>query len=406
MLRYFIDLLDNNDAPVGTGPVTTATRIDITKRLDRAGSFSFDVPSTEPQLDQLQPRRRVIIWWIEAGVGVQQMTRGVIDRVEPVISPDGVSWRISGDDQLRELTFASPGFINLQSAGSPIDQATALAMLATYVPGWTLTAEATPPNDEIYYTTTGESILTLLVKVAEQCNDHFYNPPNAEKTIQYVSTFTDSGVRAISPGIRSEIADGICFITKLDQIRDSYDLITRIYPFGERTNPGTIPQTYITLLNCNRSVPSGYTINQGANWIQNDTAQAIYGTIVRYVQYSEIKALTAGATDQQSASNALYDLAIRELQERSQINYNYRVELAGCSDILHPGKTIRIVFRKVINGVVVIDIDDDFNILEATARLLPNQAAQTVALQVSTAYRPPFSEQDWVVLAEKNRQLK
>ena len=406
MLRYYIDLLDATDAPVGLGPVTTATNITITKRLDRAGTISFDVPSTEPQLSYLIPRTKVIIWHLDGINDAQEMTRGVIDRVEPIIGNDGITWRISGDDILRVLTWTSPGFINLQSAGSPISEATALSMLQSYMSGWTFTAAGTPTNDNVYYVTTGESILTLLGKVAEQTNDHFYNPLNSATTIKFISTFVDSGVRAISPGLRSVPETGICFITDLQEIRDSYDLITRIYPYGERTNPGTLPATYITLLNCNRSVPSGYTINQSANWIKNDNAETTYGTVVRYVQYSEIKALSGGAPDQQSASNALYDLAIRELRERDHINYTYQISLVGCSDLLYPGTTIRIVYRRVINGVVVMDIDDDFNILEVTTRLLPNQAAQTVALQISTAYRPPFSERDWVVNSEKNRQLK
>lgn len=406
MLRYFIDLLTTGDIPAGSGPITTATNITITKRLDKAGSFSFDVPSNEPQIADMQPRRMIIIWWIEAGIGAQELTRGVIDKVEPIITPSGVIWRVGGDDLIRELVWTSPGFINLASAGSPITQATALTMLETYTPTWQFVAEATPPNDSVYFSTSGESNLTLLGKVAEQCGDHWYAPLNYARQINYISTFTDSGIRAISPGLRSEPETGICFIVDLREIRDSYDLISRIYPHGERTNPGVFPSTFITLLNCNRTLPSGYTINQSANWIRNDAAETAYGIVVRYVQYSEIKALSGGATDQQSASNALYDVALRELQERSNINYNYRVELAGCSDLLSVGTTIRIVYRRVIDGVVILNIDDDFNILETTTRLLPNQAAQTVGLVISTAYRPPLNEADWAINTEKNRQLK
>lgn len=406
MLRYFVDLLDvNSDGKLLPGPITTAQEISITRSLDRAGSFEIVIPSNTTLVQYLQPRQKVVIYRVTASGGVVEIGRGIIDRVEPDLQSNGLVWRIAGNDILRELAGMSPGFASLwNGVNGPCSHATAVSTVAGYASSWTFTADPAPPIGYMYYKGSGDSVLTLCQKIAEQARTHFrleYGGVNP-RTVKFLSAFDYSYIVARAPGQAAVPRSGVAYIADLEEIRDTGDLVTKLYPYGEDKGGGN----YITLFNTTRSAPAGYTLNIGSNYIQNDGAITSYGTIVRYMQFSDIRRIGTSGLDDQAASDALFDVALRELQQRSQVAKSYRLKLVGAVDIVSVGSTIRVSYRKVIDGAVMYDLDSYFNVLESTIRLRPGNLPELVELVVSSVDRHPTSDASWAVLAERSRQFR
>ncbi len=407
MLRYYVDLLDvNTDGKLLGGPITTAQEMTFTSRLDQAGSFSIIVPSNTALVQQLQPRQKVVAYWMTPYNGAREMGRGIIDRVEPDLQNNSLVWRISGNDILRELAGISPGFLNLwNGVNGSCSHATAVSTIAPYAPDWDFTADPSPPIGYMYYKGSGDSMLTLCQKIAEQSRSHFRLEPGATnpRSVEFLSTFDFSSVVATAPGASAVPQAGRAYIADFEEIRDSGDLITRIYPYGGDNGSGG----YLTLFNTGRSAPAGYTLDNSVNnYIQNDVAIASYGTISRYVQFPDIRLIGTSFLDNVSASDALFDVALRELEQRSQVAKSYRLKLVGCVDILSVGTTIRVSYRKVINGSLVYTVDDYFSILESTISLRPGTPPETIELIVSSVDRHPTTDASWAVLAERQRMFR
>lgn len=400
MLAYYVDILDTITGGKLGSMITNATEITFTKRLDRAGSFSMTLPSNA-DITNLTPRKLVSVNWITS-TGVTEIGRGVVDRIEPSFDGNSLTWHISGDDILRELAWVSPGFTSLwNGVNGPCSHATAVSTVAAFAPTWTFTADGTPSTDSVYYKGKGDSVLSICGEIARQCNNHFYLDSYG-RVIKFISTFGANSVVAVAPGRTSVPNSSVLFIADIEEVRDSYDLITRIYPYGEDAGGGA----YRTLLNATRAAPSGYTLSTGSNYIKRDAAETAYGVISRYVQYPEIKRIGGSGLDDQAVSNALFDVALQELQQKSEISYSWRLHLIGSQNIIPVGTTIRVMYRKVINGQMVYNIDNNFNVLESTIRLVPGTPPQLVELVVSSVKRQPLSDGSWAVLAEKSRQFK
>ena len=406
MLRYFVDLLDvNSDGKLLGGPISTAQEITFTRRLDRAGDFEIIVPSNTTLVQYLQPRQKVAVYRVVPGVGLRELGRGIIDRVEPDLQNNGLIWRISGNDILRELAGLSPGFINLwNGVNGPCSHATAVSTVAGYASAWSFTADPAPPIGYMYYKSSGDSVLTLLQKVAEQARTHFrleYGGVNP-RSVTFLSAFAYSYVVARAPGEQSVPASGVAYIADLQEVRDTGELITRIYPYGEDKGGGS----YITLFNTTRSAPAGYTLNVGSNYIENNSAVSSYGTVVRHMQFADIRRIGTSPLDDQAVSDALFDVALRELQQRSQVAKSYRVQLVGTNDVINVGSTIRVSYRKVIDGTVVYNLDGYFYVLESTVRLRPGTIPEMVEMVISSVDRHPVTDASWAVLAERQRQFR
>lgn len=406
MLKYYVDLLDvTTDGKLLGGPITSATEITFTRRMDQAGSFSITVPSNTAIVQQLQPRQKVAIYWINAQHGVQEVGRGIIDVVEPDLQNNALVWRISGNDLLRELAGMSAGFTSLwNGVNGACSHATAVSTIAAAAPTWTFYADSSPPNGYVYYAGRGDSLLTLCQKMAEQCQCHFYllyGGANV-RTVKFFHDFGYAYLVAHAPGRNAAPADGVAYIADIEHVRDTSNLITKIRPYGSDSTG-----SYITLFNTSRSAPAGYTLDNSINnFIRNDNAIAAYGTIEKYIQYPDIKRIGSSFLDDIAASDALFDVALRELQQRSVVAESYRLKLIGTLAIIDVGTTIRVTYRKMINGAVVYDVDEYFQVLESTLRLRPGTPPETVELVVSSVDRYPATDAAWAVLAERQRQFR
>ena len=382
-LTFYINIEDASGNRLGSGPITSAAQWQYTARMDKAGEFAFSLPATDTQAGIVQRKRIARAYALMDGAWVE-VGAGIIDSIIRRPQADGtILLEISGSDLLRELTYRSVRNLRIYLNNEPISHAAAVAAVAAYAPaGWTVTPDATPPVDSIYGRFNGESVLAGLIKIAEKSQSHFYR--GSGRSIVFASDFADSGVRAISAG-PGDLAPATCAITALSETVDTYDLLTRIYPRGSGNG-----DVQLTLRPTTRTAPSGYTLDKSANYLENDAATVQYGRIEEFVEWREIGPIDNTALDLQSAANMLFDEALRELERRSELVETpyYDLALAGCSALLRPMQTVRVVYRDVAAG---IEIDRDLNIIEATWSIDAN-GVQTTALTVTTADRWPQSD--------------
>lgn len=401
-VEFFIDIEDSAGNKLGSGPITSATRWRSTSLMDRSGTFSFSMPLADPQAAIAQKKHVAVCHAITDG-GPVELGRGIIDECERVPQADGnVMLSVSGDDILRELTYRSVRFLELESSGNAVTHSSAVSSIASYAPsGWTLTADGSPPNDEIYYQFGGETVLAAALKVADLSRTHFYR--SADRTLTFTSSFTDSGIRAIEAPRNPDTSDPhTCYIVGQPRfVEDTRDLITRIYPYGSGSTDDAIDmsQSYRT------SAAAGYTLDLINNYINNDAAEAIYGRIEEVKQYRDIAPLGVTIPDQEAAANALHDIAFVELQRRSVAAEFFGLRLAGCASVLRPMQSIPCVFRRVVDGRTIMNVDDVLNIIGATVEV-DISGLRTSSLTVATVDRWPDQNTDAIVELSRNRNFR
>ena len=104
-MEFYIDVEDAAGNRIGSGPITTATSWKSTPKLDAAGTFSFEVPATDPKAVHLVNRRIVRCKAILNGA-VTELGAGIIDNVSLSLGNPSML-TVSGSDLLAELATTS-----------------------------------------------------------------------------------------------------------------------------------------------------------------------------------------------------------------------------------------------------------------------------------------------------------
>ena len=169
-----IDIEESDGTKLGSGPIVSASQWRFTARMDKAGNFSFTTPANDPKAQVVAKKRIARATALLNGRRVE-VGAGIIDHIEREPQSDGtVQLVVSGDDLLRELSYRSVLRLKLQSGGSAISQAAALALTESYAPsGWNFIADEAPGNNLVYGSFNGETVLAALIKIAEKSESHF-----------------------------------------------------------------------------------------------------------------------------------------------------------------------------------------------------------------------------------------
>jgi hypothetical protein len=118
----WIDVENASGTRYGDGPIRTATSWTSTRRLDRAGEFSFTMPASDPRLvcsdgTNLLQHKRVVRCWAADEHGIREKGAGVIDTIEWTVDAGGATMiTVSGSDLLRELANRTVGDLELFEA--------------------------------------------------------------------------------------------------------------------------------------------------------------------------------------------------------------------------------------------------------------------------------------------------
>ncbi len=386
---FWIDIEDSSGDKYGQGPIISAPKWQSVLRLDKAGTFSTSIPAIDSKSSLIQPRR-ILRCYTKVKDETVEIGNGIIDKIETSTSRDGVFLNVSGDDLLRELTHRSVGFLEIDE---PTDGKVGLTYIAAFFPsGWSYdTVNGYSSTDgDIYAAFAGESCLSALNKISGKLGEHF-RLGSGRKVVWLRTDQPSSNIRAIQPNVTPVGArrnQSVCLIDDLQETKDTYELFTRIYPFGAGNGRDRLDLFWSTL-----SLPAGYTVNTTLNYIENDTAVDTYGVVERYASYKDIAPISNSAADLEYASNYLASAAFNELSRAIQINRAYNVNVSKLDTIVYPGETIQVVYYTMLNGIPVINIDEDLIVLESTIEITQT-GAKTTQLQVSTVDKWPQNDLD------------
>ena len=398
-MSWRIDLLDNAGAVVGSGPITSATGWQSTTRMDRAGTFSFEIPASDAKASLIEPLRIVRCYALVGGAWTE-VGAGIVERIETAIDDDGgVTLRVSGADLVGLLATVTVdkmylnGTYTISEPMTPVTHATAVAVIrspsaTTPVGLWTFNADGSAPVNSLVGRWNFESVLQAAISLAAKCQTHFYYA--GFKTLTFASTTTASGVRAVRPG--GDLGSGLAAIAQLQVVEDGSDVVTVLIPFG-----GGNADARLNLAARTTATPSGFSVATNASgdfqYVFNDTATPDYGYRYATVVWNDITPISSTDGDVQAAANALFEQALRYLEQHASPGQFYRLALANCPTVLRPMQTIRVVYRDAAQNV---DIDTDLLILETTTTLTAD-GPQTTGLLVSTVDRWPESDAGAVV---------
>lgn len=386
-MDFYIDIENASGARQGSGPIISATSFRVTRRVDAAGDFQFEIPATDPQAAEVQHLRFVRCKAFINGAW-REVGDGIIESISRRVGSDGrLMLTISGGDRVRELAWRTVGNLKLESGGAAVSQMSAVFNIGLLAPaGWTFGTISSP--DDVYARFAGESVLSALILVATKTYCHFYYEGN--KILTYDSSFTDSGIAAVAAP--SELTSTTCAITDLEILEDSHDVVTRIYPYG-----GGQGDVRLNLWPGNSTLAPGlllsgktYSMSRANNYIECDTATSQYGLISRTVEFKDVAPLSNTDSHLSAAATALKNAAIRWLNQHLAPVETYRLTIAPFGQVLRPMQSIRLIYADVLAGV---NINRQLNILETTYEISA-AGIHTVGLTVSTGERLPYTDAD------------
>lgn len=417
--ELFINVENASGTRQGSGPITGAIYWRQTKAMDRAGEFEAVLPLSDPAAANIQAEYVLRAYAIIPGTGTVEIGSGVVDDISYEPTERGTIVRLKGLDEMRYLADRSVLFLALGGSGSPptVSHATCVAALETYAPsGWTFVEDSSPPFDEIIYRYGGESVLQALIQHANFSKTHFYL--SGAKEVTFSSTFSDSGITAISmPPQGASQSSQVAFISKYSYRKETKDIITRIYPYGGWYN-GIVSDYFIPGVNeVNYGLGggdpdywaspkyTGYTDNRTDNWIEKDSAVAIYGRRESQIQYPQVKVtfFTGGYSDEiwRDLCRLIYNRAIAELDWRGLAAEFYTLELQNCSTVLQPLTTIRVMIQQAEDNRSVFRVDENLLILESTIEFSQG-GLRTTKLEVTNAERYRMLD-PWATVLFNNR---
>lgn len=397
-MKYWIDVEDRAGHKYGDGPIVTCMKWTTVSCLDKAGSFEFTMPGSDPRSALLLPRRIVRCFWSTRGKTIE-VGAGVIDTINPTVNKGGtVTLKVSGSDLLREMTFRNMAFTVFDD-GSGNGITNPIASCVAEVPGWTVSAtEGTQEPELPYYTKwEGESVLTALNRIAVRTGEHF-RLKTGRSIVWIGRNAVSTGIRAV-PGIEffDDVEDDkICFITNLNIVEDSYDIVSRVYPYGGLHDnlPAMIDRSDLDITNLIPGVT--FTFSKPENWIQINATEAAYGYCEQYLFYDDIVAQADIPRHRIVASNQLVLATCVYLASNIAPKKNYEVNIERLNQVVSPGDSIRIVFRKIIDSYKVVDIDQEMVILEASSTL-DNKGIRTTKVTVGTIDK--WYNSNWAIIA-------
>lgn len=389
---FWVDIENSAGARVGAGPLR-ASRFAIADKLSACGDFSFVVSAADPNLNALSEKLIAVCKYIDINGAVQTFGGGVIDKITRTITSDGrLEIQVSGNNLARELIYRSVAALDLSGVGGAGVSDAPEQIMALAPAGWTINNGTTLTN--VYAGYNGESVLNALATVGEYIGEHWRLGSGREiDWLGTASTFLPSGIRAvqqINDSVAAETATTIALITSFEEQSDAAELITRIIPRGSG-NGGVV----LTLASITDSAPLGYTVDAVNNYLKRDDTETLYGRIERALDFKDIAPIANTTPDIQAAANMLLQACAEHLRRYGMPQKFYTIGLSKVDQVLQVGTTLRAVYRVLVDGVVIYDLNNDFNILE-TRNEISDQGIHTTSVTISTIDRLPQSDNEFL----------
>lgn len=278
------------------------------------------------------------------------------------------------------------------SVDEDVPTGTGLADIMAYAPpGWSVSGGYATTKSTAYMQFAGESVLEALVALAEHTGEHFRL--GVGKRIEWLRDDpevapVDSGVYALAA---PATAANACTILELSESKDSYELATRVYPYGGRQGDGRV-----SLATCTETPPAGYTLSTTDNYIKADVAENTYGRIDTTREWPDVGQQDEDDYHAVLAANALYAVALEWLERHSQVQRAYTLRVAHLERQVRPGETVRVTYQRARDGERYVDIDGALVVLGVTLEE-SGDGIRTAALELATTDTWPLSGTDFLL---------
>jgi len=307
--------------------------------------------------------------------------------------------RIKGTLGIDTYSYDKVSFMEIYRTEEGPSTADITEIMALAPSGWTLdTADwyASTVNGALLQFT-DETILAALIKLAEQTGEAFRLGTGRE--VEWLRTDTPaSGVRLVGPVgdpalVAAESDQAVIGAGGLQRIEDTFEEVTRLYPYGAGNGPARL-----TLADATDSAPSGYTLNTSENYLERTGASpAIY----RSEQFPDIRPVSNTGDARAEAANRLLATAHAWLEaRRGYVAYEIR-SVYGLPASVKVGETVRVVYREIIDAYPVVSIDADLVVL-AIERQVDARGVTVAALAVASRNRQPVTDEDALVQSIEN----
>lgn len=238
--------------------------------------------------------------------------------------------------------------------------------------GWAL-SNAGITNKAVKWQFDGETVLAALIKIAELTDENFRL--KNQRGIEWLTAPTNSHLRAVRHTGAHEMHHNhqVCLIVDFEENSGSHDSQAgRVYAIGSKD---------ITLAETTRTPPTGYVLgtNSVGNYLEHSS------TIANYAIHTWLK--VPGA----KTANELFDAAYEALKTRKDPNRSYRMTVTKLVKPLFVGDSIRVEYRRIIEGFVAYDINEDFTVMELTDRIDQN-GRRTISMIIASAARWPQTD--------------
>jgi len=388
--NFWVDIENSSGDKYGPGPLRAVRVFRVQNPLSKSGEYGFEVLGADPNISALAQKRIAVCRYVDKNGAIQVFGGGVVDKID-YKSEQGLGVFVVGGNNLsRELNYLSVGSLALtDGAGGGVSDAPDQIM-ALAPAGWTI-SDGGATATGVYAGLDGESVLSALVRTGEAIGEHWRL--GSGRNIEWLgpaSGFASSGVRAVQQvhdPVAFEAQTEIAVILDIQEINDAADVLSRVIPRGAG-NGGV----QLTLADATDAAPSGYTLSTASNYLKNDAAETAYGRIERVLDFKNIGPISNTTADIQGAANALLEAAHQHLERYSQPLRAYKISIWANTMIL-PGELLRVVYRQVLDGVVLYDLDDDLIVL-GVEHTLDATGLHTSQLTVGTVDRQPLSDVD------------
>jgi hypothetical protein len=391
ILSFWVDIENAAGEKLGKGRLSPSY-FDITENLSAAGEFSFDISPADPNYSVIAQEQIVVCRYLDTSYTIQIFGGGKIKEITKRTENGAVLITVSGINTLGELRDRIVGSLQIgDSTGGDTD---APDQIMAFAPsGWSITGGTTA--QDVYVRFDDQTVLGALVSVSDGIAEHFRL--GSGKVVEWLgnySAFSASGVRAIENVPRGDLAQGkseIAIIRNLQEVADSHEIVTRIYPRGAGNGTAILKLESLT-----ESLPAGFTANTSAGYIEDTAAVALYGVIEKPIDFKNISPLSNSKADQEEAANQLMRVAVAYLQRWSTPQKFYTTEIVKVDKLLKPGSTIDIEYTKAVNDNDVLDVDATLNIINVRNRI-DSAGLYSVAMDVSTIDQMPVNDTDIIV---------
>ena len=414
--RIWLDVYDAPGVKLGPGPVD-AREIEVTRRLDRAGSWRARCIASDPRALSLLREHRMVTLWMQGRAGKRRLGEGIITGREIAEDPHGHTLIVEGTDLMEELRRKNT---LLGRAWSQRTVASVVADLIALVPGWSADVEESLRDRLVDVRFDGVNVLKALITIAHRHGFHLRTSALHSRLVELGPFEEDSGLRVI--GRRSQLPDEPDDLPLVDRIERQVssaageDWFNVLFPMGSGEG-----EAALTLARATRSEP--YPIQE----IEGPDGRTLYylatktwptdgyedfnsdpQAVIKFGQYKDIAPLSNSQADLRNAANALYDEAAEALKRGSVIQEVYDLQLLNVQRTLVPGDCLHVNYKSGMEtdaGLVNwLDVYGDYCTLEVSESV--NVDGHRVKVQVSNLDRPAPDAVSMIVQNIEQMQLR